>query len=86
MKDFDSTKYKNDFAKEKYDRLNIQVPKGQKAVIEEHWRAKGYKSLNSYVNDLIKKDMDGAAGKQISVKDNAGVIIGGDNSGSITIK
>ena len=77
MNEFDSTKYKNDFAKEKYDRLNIQVPKGQKAVIEEHWRAKGYKSLNSYVNDLIKKDMDSAgAGKQISIKDSTGVIIG----------
>ena len=77
MNKFDSTKYKNDFAKEKYDRLNIQVPKGQKAVIEEHWRAKGYKSLNSYVNDLIKKDMDSAgAGKQINIKDSTGVIIG----------
>lgn len=84
MNEFDSTKYKNDFAKEKYDRLNIQVPKGQKAVIEEHWRAKGYKSLNSYVNDLIQKDMDSAgAGKQISVKDSTGVIIG--DNGTINL-
>jgi hypothetical protein len=84
MNEFDSTKYKNDFAKEKYDRLNIQVPKGQKAVIEEHWRAKGYKSLNSYVNDLIKKDMDSAgAGKQISIKDSTGVIIG--DNGTINL-
>lgn len=84
MNEFDSTKYKNDFAKEKYDRLNIQVPKGQKAVIEEHWRAKGYKSLNSYVNDLIQKDMDSAgAGKQISIKDSTGVIIG--DNGTINL-
>lgn len=84
MNEFDSTKYKNDFAKEKYDRLNIQVPKGQKAVIEEHWRAKGYKSLNSYVNDLIKKDMDSAgAKKQISIKDSTGVIIG--DNGTINL-
>lgn len=54
---FNPTKYKNDFVKENYDRLNIQVPKSQKAVIEEHWRAMGYKSLNSYVNELIKADM-----------------------------
>lgn len=33
---FNQSKYANDFAKQKYDRLNIQVPKGQKAVIEEH--------------------------------------------------
>ena len=84
MNEFDSTKYKNDFAKEKYDRLNIQVPKGQKAVIEEHWRAKGYKSLNSYVNDLIQKDMDSAgARKQISIKDSTGVIIG--DNGTINL-
>lgn len=62
MKEFNSTKYKNDFMKEKYDRLSVQVPKGQKAVIEEHWRAKGYSSLNSYVNDLIKKDMGNYTG------------------------
>ena len=55
---FNPTKYKNDFTKEKYDRLNIQVPKGQKAVIEEHWKNRGYKSLNAYVNELIKKDME----------------------------
>ena len=34
MSSFNATKYKNEFTKEKYDRLNIQVPKGQKAVIE----------------------------------------------------
>ena len=55
---FNQSKYANDFAKQNYDRLNIQVPKGQKAVIEEHWRNRGYKSLNAYVNELIKKDME----------------------------
>lgn len=54
--------YRNQFAKEKYDRLNIQVPKGQKAIIEKHWRKQGYKSLNSYVNDLIKADMNKCSG------------------------
>lgn len=54
---FNQSKYANDFAKDRYDRLNIQVVKGQKAVIEAHWKAKGYKSLNSYVNDLIEADM-----------------------------
>ena len=58
MGEFNATQYKNDFNKKNYDRLNIQVPKGQKAAIEEHWRKRGYKSLNTYVNDLIDRDME----------------------------
>ncbi len=54
---YDKVKYNNEFNKEKYDRLNIQVPKGQKEIITEHWKSKGYKSLNSYINNLIAKDM-----------------------------
>lgn len=84
MPKFNQAKYIQEFQKEKYDRCIFNVPKGQKAVIEEHWRAKGYKSLNSYVNDLIKKDMDSAgAGKQISIKDSTGVIIG--DNGTINL-
>ena len=58
MGEFNATKYKNDFAKETYDRASINFPKGQKKVIEEHFKAKGYKSLNAYINDLIKADME----------------------------
>ncbi len=58
MGEFNATQYKNDFNKKNYDRLNIQVPKGHKAAIEEHWRKRGYKSLNTYVNDLIDRDME----------------------------
>lgn len=58
MSTFNKSKYINDFAKDNYDRLNIQVPKGQKAVIEQHFREKGYKSLNAYVNDLIRRDIE----------------------------
>lgn len=57
MSDFNATKYKNEFNKESYDRVSINFRKGQKAVIEAHWKAKGYKSLNAYVNDLITQDM-----------------------------
>lgn len=57
MGEFNATKYKNDFAKEAYDRASINFPKGRKAVIEEHYKAKGYKSLNAYVNALIAADM-----------------------------
>lgn len=57
MGDFNQAKYIQEYQKEKYDRCIFNVPKGQKAVIEKHWKAKGYKSLNTYVNDLITKDM-----------------------------
>ena len=57
MSEFNQAKYIQQFQKEKYDRMIFNVPKGQKAVIEQHWRSKGYKSLNAYVNALIEKDM-----------------------------
>lgn len=62
MGNFNKQKYDNQYAKENYDRCIFNVPKGQKAVIEEHWRKRGYKSLNSYVNDLIKADMNKCSG------------------------
>lgn len=57
MGEFNQTEYINKYMKEKYDRCIFNIPKGQKAVLEKHWKAKGYKSLNAYVNDLIQKDM-----------------------------
>lgn len=57
MGTFDKQKYDNEYAKTNYDRCIFNVPKGQKAVIEEHWRSLGYKSLNAYINDMIQKDM-----------------------------
>lgn len=57
MSEFNQSKYANDYNKKAYDRLNIFVPKGKKAVIEEHRSNKGYKSINQYVNDLIDADL-----------------------------
>ena len=54
---FEKVKYNNQYNKEHYARLNIQVPLAKKNEIENHWKSKGYKSLNAYVNDLIDKDM-----------------------------
>lgn len=65
MSEFNATKYKNDFNKEAYDRASINFPKGEKATIEKHWRAKGYKSLNAYINDLIQKDMEESSSENI---------------------
>lgn len=80
MGEFNKQKYDNQYAKENYDRCIINVPKGQKAVIEAHWKAKGYKSLNAYVNDLITKDMERAGEKSSKT-----VNIGRDNIGTINM-
>ena len=83
---YDKVKYNNEFNKQAYDRLNIQVAKGRKAIIEEHWKAKGYKSLNSYVNALIEQDMAGekrtAPAARVNVNGNSGLVVG-NNSGPI---
>ncbi len=54
---FDATKYKNDFQKEKYDRIIVNVAKGQKKIIEQKAKELGYKSLNSFIVDLISKQL-----------------------------
>lgn len=40
-----------------YDRIEIKVKKGQKAVIQAHAQEKGL-SLNAYIVSLIEKDMN----------------------------
>ena len=55
---FDATKYKNEFQKEKYDRIIVNVPKGQKEIINIEAKKNGYKSLNSFVVDAIKEKLN----------------------------
>lgn len=55
---FDATKYKNDFQKEKYDRIIVNVPKGQKQIIDNIAKEKGYKSLNAFVVEAINEKIE----------------------------
>lgn len=55
---YEKVEYNNKFNKDNYDRTNIFFPKGKKDLIKEHWKKKGYKSLNSYINHLIDQDME----------------------------
>lgn len=80
MGNFDKQKYDNDYAKQNYDRCIFNVPKGQKAVIEAHWKKKGYKSLNAYVNELIRRDMAGEESGGVNFNGN---VITGSNCISI---
>lgn len=86
MSNFNQTKYINEFMKEKYDRCIFNVPKGRKAVIEEHWKSQGYKSLNAYINALIERDMEGSGAvaqtANVNVNGNSGLVVG-NNSGPI---
>lgn len=52
---FNPTKYKNDFQKEKYDRLIVNVPKGEGDIIKEEAKLLGYRSYNAFVVDAIGK-------------------------------
>lgn len=55
---FDQIKYNNQYNKEHYARLSVQVPISERETLDNHWKKKGYKSFNSYVNELIKRDMN----------------------------
>lgn len=83
---YDKVKYNAQYNKQNYTELKLRIPKGRKAIIEEHWRAKGYKSLNSYVNALIEQDMTGekrtAPAASVNVNGNSGLVVG-NNSGPI---
>lgn len=80
MGDFNQSKYINDFIKETYDTIKVQVPKGQKELIKEHAKKKGFKSVNEYMKDLITKDMERAGEKSSKT-----VNIGRDNTGTINM-
>lgn len=58
MEKFNQAKYIQEYQKEKYDRCIFNIPKGKKEELKKHWTKKGYDSLNQYINDLIKKDME----------------------------
>ena len=46
----------NKYIKNNYDSLRIVVPKGRKADVEVHAKAKG-ESINGLVNALLRADM-----------------------------
>lgn len=48
------TDYKNQFAKEKYDRVGLMLPKGMKAELLKHISETGDKSLNAFVMRAIE--------------------------------
>jgi len=78
-KKFDSIKYRNEYNKEHYARLSVNVPLEDKSKIEEFWKAKGYKSFNAYITDLIRRDMN----EEINDKSNVKIENINNNTGGI---
>lgn len=52
-----ATDYKRQFNAEKYDRMEITVPKGKKAIIKD-FAEKQNKSVNGFVNEAIDEKME----------------------------
>lgn len=46
----------NKYNEKAYDRINVAVPKGHKAEIEDHAKSKG-ESVNAFVNRAIDETM-----------------------------
>lgn len=74
------SEYDNQYAKENYDRIIVQVKKGKRELIKIHAKNNGYESVNAYINSLIERDME-RTGKKSSKTVN----IGRDNIGTINM-
>ena len=51
-KKFNKVAYDNAFIAEKYDRVNLTVPKGKKEIIKTHAETQG-ESTNAFINRAI---------------------------------
>lgn len=55
--EFNQIRYQNEFNKANYDRVEVVVKKGEKAVIKESAKAAG-QSVSEYINQAIKERME----------------------------
>lgn len=49
---FDQIKYQNEFNKQRYDRINLMVPKGKKDELKQAASKQGI-SVNEYINRML---------------------------------
>ncbi len=71
---FDKKKYDQQFTKENYDRIPLNVKKGEKAKIADFAKKKGYNSITEYIKELIRRDMNEIEKADINIEniDNEG--------------
>lgn len=51
-----STKYKNNFDRENYDRISVNVAKGQREIIKAYAESHG-ESINAFIARAIREQM-----------------------------
>ncbi len=57
-KKFDKVEYNNKYNGDKYDRVSLMLPKGQRELLRLIATQRGYKGINGLINSLIKKELD----------------------------
>lgn len=55
-KNFNKTAYDNQFIANNYDRINLTMPKGGKAIVKDHAEKRG-ESVNGFINRAIDETM-----------------------------
>lgn len=61
-KKFDKVKYNNQYNENKYDRVSLMLPKGQREVLRDIATQKGFKGINGLINELVKKEIEEYSG------------------------
>ena len=57
MSTFNQIEYQNQYNKDKYDRITIMVPKGNKVVLQTYAKKLNL-SLNAYINKLLEEKIN----------------------------
>ncbi len=55
-KEFNQIAYQNDYKREKYDRMELLLPKGRKEILKKKAKAAGV-SMSEYINNLLEKEL-----------------------------
>ena len=63
-KPFNKIEYNNSFIAQAYDRINLNVPKGEKAIIKAHADQFDGGSINGFIKRAIKETMQRDQEKQ----------------------
>lgn len=56
MSTFNPTAYKNEFREQKYDRMELALPKGKKDIIKAAAKARG-ESVTAFINRAIEAEL-----------------------------
>lgn len=55
-KEFNQIAYQNDYKREKYDRMELLLPKGRKEILKKKAKVVGV-SMSEYINSLLEKEL-----------------------------